>query len=194
MEKKRQRAKAWKEKQTQQEPAPTPDHLPHSQWREIKTLLAWEAPGRPFRKRSKEYFITAFLLVMVIQFILFLFSQYLLMLVVFSLLFLSYALASIPPRAFAYQISTEGIRIENHFYIWDELYDFFILKEHGQDTIYVRTKLFYPGELTIMPENLEETKKILARYLPFREYVEPSLLQKSGEWLEKNFPLEKSAR
>ena len=194
--KRHERAKQWQNQRQDEKITHRIDHHEPNDWHEVKTLLDWEAPGRPFKRRSREYFINAFLLTMIIEIILFLFSQYLLMFVVFSLLFLSYAMASVPPRSLSYQISSEGVRVENHFYIWKELYDFYVLKQYDDETIYIRTNLFYPGELTIMPgdHDTEEIKKLLARYIPFREYVEPTFLQRSGEWLERNFPLEKNTQ
>src|ERR1039457_6522073 len=92
--------------------------------REIRTLLEWSAPGRPFREHSMEYFINSFLIMAFVEVILFLFSMYMLMLVVFSLVFLAFALAIVPPHHFNYRISTEGLQVEEYFYLWEELYDF----------------------------------------------------------------------
>ena len=64
---------------------------------EVKTLLSWTAPGRPYSKKGKEYFINIVLITLAINVILFLFSQYLFMLVVAALAFLAYALATVPP-------------------------------------------------------------------------------------------------
>lgn len=194
MHKKQQRAQEWQQKQSK-----TTSHQhegDQSTQHDVHTYLTWEAPGRPFRERSREYFINAFLIMMALEIILFLFSQYLLMTVVFSLVFLAFALASVPPRTFSYKISSEGILIENHFFIWEELYDFYFMKKHDQQVIHIRTKSYFPGELTLTLGDItpQQIKSILLHYLPFREYVEPTFLQKSGDWLEKNFPLEKNAR
>src|SRR3989338_6402390 len=96
-----------------------------TQYPHIKTLLSWTAPGRPYKKRTKQYFLTSLLIMLLVQVILFLFSQYLLMLVVLSLVFVAFALAIVPPHNFHYRISTEGITIEDHFFLWQELYYFF---------------------------------------------------------------------
>lgn len=162
---------------------------------DVKTFLSWHAPGRPFKTHSKEYFVNGLLLVMAVEIILFLFSQYLLMLVVFSFLFLSYALAIVPPRDFYYKLTSEGIRVEDHFFIWDELYDFYFFKDHSEQTLHIRTKAFFPGELIITLGDIPPAhiKKIMLPYLPFREYVKPNFTQQAGEWLQRNFPLEKSA-
>ena len=41
----------------------------------VKTLLSWSAPGRPFRKKSRQFYMTVLLIAMLIEVILFLFSQ-----------------------------------------------------------------------------------------------------------------------
>jgi hypothetical protein len=162
---------------------------------EVKTYLSWNAPGRPYKKRSKEYFINSFLITMAVEIILFLFSQYLLMLVVFSLAFLAFALAAVPPHKFYYKISSEGIRIEDHYFIWDELYDFYFMKRQGVDVLHVRTKAYLPGELTIVLGDVpvNQVKNVLLPFLPYREYVDPTFMEKAGDWLERNFPLERTA-
>jgi hypothetical protein len=163
---------------------------------DVQELLSWHAPGRPFRQRTREYFINGLLIMIAVEIILFLFSQYLLMVVVAALLFLSFALSSVPPRSFFYRISTEGVLIENNFFIWDELYDFYFMQEHEIDVLHIRTKAFFPGELIITLGMLskQEIKAALLPFLPFREHVEPGFVQKAGSWLERNFPLEKSMR
>lgn len=160
----------------------------------IKTLLAWTAPGRPFRKRSKQYYMSALLIMLFVEIILFLFSQYLLMILVLSLVFVAFALATVPPHNFHYKISTEGITIEDHFFLWQELYDFYFKKRQGADVLHIRTQAFLPGELTITLGNIdrEHIKSVLLPYLPFREVVRPTFMEKSGDWLTKNFPLEKT--
>ena len=95
----------------------------------IKTILAWTAPGRPFSKKSKQYYATSLLIMLLIEIILFLFSQYILMAVVLSLVFLAFALASVPPRDFHYRISSEGITVEDRFFLWQELYDFYFRRK-----------------------------------------------------------------
>ena len=159
---------------------------------EVKTLLAWTAPGRPFRKRTKQYYLTSLLIMLFVEVILFLFSQYMLMLVVVSLVFVAFALATVPPRDFHFRISTEGITVEDHFYLWQELYDFYFKKRNGINILHIRTHAFIPGELTITLGSISEdhVKSVLLPFLPYREYIKPTFMDKSADWLSKNFPLE----
>lgn len=162
---------------------------------EVKTYLSWHAPGRPYKKHSMEYYMNAFLITMAIEIILFLFSQYLLMALVLSLAFLTFSLAFVPPHKLYYRISSQGVRVDNHYFIWEELYDFYFTKSNGLEVLHIRTKVYFPGELTILLGDvpLQQIKAVLMEFLPFREYVSPTFMEKAGTWLEKNFPLERSA-
>ncbi len=176
---------------------PKPNEETHSETNlnEVRTILEWSAPGRPFRKRSKQYYLTSLLIMLLIEIILFLFSQYMLMLVVLSLVFVAFALNTIAPSDFKYRISTEGITVEDHFFLWQELYDFYFKKREGVDVVHIRTHAFIPGELTLTLGGIDRNhiKSALLPYLPYREVVRQNFMEKSGNWLEKNFPLEKES-
>ena len=124
----------------------------------------------------------------------FLFQQYLFMVVVGALYFLSITLATIPPRNFHYKISNQGIKVEDHFFIWEELYDFYFKKAEGVDVLVVRTKTLLPGEIHIPLGELhpQHVRKVLIGYIPYREVVRPTFMEKSADWLSHNFPLERS--
>jgi hypothetical protein len=171
---------------------PTAKKTTSPKYNDVKTLLEWEAPGRPFIKRHKSYYTTSLLIMFFLEVILFLFSQYMLMLVVASLVFVAFALATVPPHNFKYRISSEGIFIEDYFYIWDEIYDFFFTKQHNQDVLILRTKAFLPGELTITlgDVSMEKIKHAILPYLPFREFIPLTTSEKLGNWMSKTFPLE----
>ena len=174
-----------------------PEEYDYAEQPDVKTFLSWHAPGRPFRKRSYEFFLNSALIAVAIEIMIYIiFKDFLFMTMVLSLLFLSFVLALIPPRPFYYKITSEGLRIEDHFFIWDELYDFYFLKKHGQDVLHIRTKAFFPGELTLTLDDIpvKQVKMTLLPFLPFREYVKPSFIDRAGEWMETNFPLEKSIR
>jgi hypothetical protein len=159
---------------------------------QLRTLLSWSSPGRPFRKRKKTYFLNALLIMFAVEVILFLFAQYILMLVVVSLVFLAFALATVPPHDFHYRISTQGFTLEDYSFLWQELYDFYFTERAGQNVLVLRTKSLIPGELTITLGDIhaDQVKEILLHYLPYRESVQQSFLDKSAHWLDKTFPLD----
>lgn len=168
-------------------------HTTEQRENEVKTFLAWSAPARPFRRKGRQFFASVGLLVIFVEIILFLFYEYALMATALALAFLAVALSSVPPRNFHYKISNQGLMIEDYFYIWDELYDFYFKKIDGMMTLIVHTQAFLPGELKISLGDLpvEQVKKIVIPFLPYREVVRPTFMEKSSEWLARNFPLEK---
>lgn len=172
-----------------------PAHIGGTPTYALKTLISWSAPGRPFEKRNKEYFLNVLIIMLLVEVILFLFSQYILMALVLSLVFLSYALNTVAPHNFHYKVTSEGIQVEDHFFLWQELYDFYLKRQGGVDIAVIATKMWYPGELILVlgevhPDHLRD---ILVQYLPYREYVKPTFVENSARWLEKNFPLDRSS-
>jgi hypothetical protein len=159
---------------------------------EFGTIIEWSAPGRPFKKRTKQYFLTAILIMLLVEIILFLFSQYILMVVVVSLVFVGFSLELIPPKDFNYRISTEGIQVEDKFFLWQELYDFYFRKSDDTETLHIRTQAYIPGELiiTLGPVSKNDIRLALLPFLPYREYVKPTFIDKASSWLSRNFPLE----
>lgn len=183
-------------------PEEIPAHLQHTHNAEsihhyarndVKTLLTWRAPGRPFKKKTKEFYLNGLLIIVLVEIIALLFHQYLLMLVVLSLAFVTFALRTVPPHDFHYRISTEGITVEDHFFLWQELYDFYFKRRDGTDVLHIRTESLIPGELTLTLGDMsrEHIKSVLLPYLPYREVIRKTFMEKSGDWLSRNFPLEK---
>lgn len=168
-------------------------HPTHPHFQDVKTLLSWNAPGRPFRKKSKDFYVSSLLIVFLIEVILFVFSEYLLMFVVLALFFFAVALASTPPHNFHYKINTQGIKVEDHFYIWDELYDFYFKKIDSTHVLIVRTQSLLPGELRISLGDIpiDHVRRALIAFLPYREVVRQTFTERSAEWLSRTFPLER---
>lgn len=166
-----------------------------SGYSDVRTLLSWMAPGRPFRKKGREFYLSSLLIFFLIEIVCFLFAQYQLMLAVAAVFFLSIALATIPPKDFHYRISTQGVKIEDHFYIWDELYDFYFKKIDGVETLVIRTEALIPGELKMTLANIprNHVRQVLISFLPYREVVRKTFMEKSADWLSRNFPLDRSA-
>lgn len=166
---------------------------PHHTYSDVKTLISWSAPGRPFRKKGREFYLSSLMVVFFIEVILFIFSEYLLMFVVGTLYFFALSLAMVPPQNYHYRISTQGIKIEDHFYIWEELYDFYFKRIDGTQVLIIDTKDFFPGELKLSLADVpvDHVRRVLLAYLPYREVVKPTFIEKSGDWLSKNFPLER---
>lgn len=160
---------------------------------EVRTLLTWKAHSRPYRKRQRQYYVNILLIVLALEVILFLFSEYVLMLVVLSIAFVSFAFALTPPDEVEYKISTEGISINDHFYLWQELYDFYFKQRGHIIFLHVRTKAYLPGELIMLLGDVprETMRATLLPFLPYREVVRSTFTEQAGDWIVKTFPLDK---
>lgn len=161
---------------------------------EIKTLLSWEAPSRPFRKKDRSYYTTIAILVILLVLISFLAREFLLVGVILALAFVAYVLAFVPPHHVKYRISTQGVTIGEDFYFWHFLDAFWFKEKDGSKVLHIQTRLRFPAQLMLVldpakPEE-EKVKKLVARFLPFVEVPYKSWMEKWSEGLAKHFPLE----
>lgn len=163
---------------------------------ELKTLLSWEAPARPYRKKERSYYTTIAILVALLILIALLAQEFLLIGALLALTFVTYVLAFVPPNNVIYKISTQGITIGDHFYFWHDLESFWFKEKEGQKVLFIQTHLHFPGQLMLVLESLdeEEAKKEVAHFLPFHEIPQTSLLDRWSEGLQKHFPLENTHR
>lgn len=163
---------------------------------EIKTLLSWKAPARPFKKKDRSYYTTIAILVILLIMIAFLAREFLLIGVLLSLAFVAYVLAFVPPHEINYRISTQGITIGEDFYFWHFLDSFWFKEKDGSKVLHVATRFRFPAQLMLVlgppagGQNEEKVKKIVARFLPFVEVPYKSWMEKWSEGLQKHFPLE----
>ena len=159
---------------------------------EVKTLLSWQAPSRPFRKKDRSYYTTSAILVILLILIAFLFHEFLLIGVLLALTFVAYVLAFVPPHHIGYRISTQGITIGEDFYFWHFLDAFWFKEKDGSKVLHIQTRLRFPAQLMLVlgPNDEERVKKIIARFLPFVEVPYKSWMEKWSESLQKHFPLE----
>ena len=160
---------------------------------EVRTLLSWEAPSRPFRKKDRSYYTTLAIIVILLVLILLLAKEFLLIATILSLAFVAYVLAFVPPHHIQYRISTQGITINEDFYFWHFLDAFWFKEKDGHKILIIQTRFRFPAQLMLVlldKKEEEKVKKIVARFLPFVEVPYKSWMEKWSEGLQKNFPLE----
>ena len=159
---------------------------------EIRTLLSWEAPSRPFRKKDRSFYTTLAIIVILLVLILLLAREFLLIGAILSVVFVTYVLAFVPPHNIRYRISTQGVIIGEDFYFWHFLDAFWFKVSDGQKILIIQTRIRFPGQLMLVLGGTDEekVKKIVARFLPYVEVPYKSWMEKWSEGLQKNFPLE----
>jgi len=156
-------------------------------------LLTWRAPARPFKKRSKEYFTTiwafAFLLVLIAIFA----KEWLLIAVVIAFAFANYVLSTIPPEEVETNVTTKGIDTGGKHYPWDKLGKFWFTQKWESKILNIEAKSGFPRRLILLLDQTQEeqVKKTLESYLVLEEQ-EKTWMDKAGDWLSKNIPLERT--
>lgn len=163
--------------------------------KEIKTVLDWKSPARPFKRRDREYFTTIAAIVFLLAVILIFLKEFLLIGVILSFMFVSYVLATVPPEETDHKVTTEGITTGGKSYLWNELKDFYFTQKWGSPILNVNTKLKFPGRLIILLGSQDEKKlkEELGKYLSFRESPQITWMDKAAEWLSKRVQLDKTS-
>ncbi len=156
-----------------------------------QVLVEWTAPLRPYKKRDREYYTTIASITFLLGVILLLMKEFLLIGVVFAFAFLSYILASVPPRNIRHQLTAKGIRTDGQLFKWDELVSFWIDKKWSFEVVYIQTKRLVPGFIILIldPRQREKILKILKQHLVV-DKPEPSFVDKASKWLQEKVPLE----
>ncbi|AKM78774.1 MAG: hypothetical protein UX85_C0008G0045 [Candidatus Beckwithbacteria bacterium GW2011_GWB1_47_15] len=160
----------------------------------VETLLSWQAPVRPFKKRDREYYTTigaiGFLLAVILLFL----KEWLLIAVIAALMFVAYVLATVEPEKTSHEITTVGILTGDKTYKWEDLKRFWFETKWSDKILHVDTKLSFPGRLMLLlgDTSEEEVKKILEQHVQ-EEIPEATFMDRSAKWLSEKVPLEKES-
>lgn len=158
--------------------------------RTLKTLLEWEAPIRPFKKRSKEFFSTVLTLASLLIVISAFLKEWFLILVIIALVFLVFVLGKIPPESVSHKITTRGIITGGKEYLWEQLRRFWLEKIDNQNVLYVEHFGFPRVLMMLLGEKEEkEIRKILSSYL-LEEKPEKTWVDRAARWLSQKISLE----
>lgn len=179
------------------EPAPKPEATEYlspkiGEGGEVKTLMEWIAPARPFRSKDKSYYIVIAIIVVLLSLIALMANEILIIGVFLAIAFVAYVLAYVPPNDIKYKISTQGITIGEHFYFWHEMDSFWLKEKEGYQVLFLQTYFMFPAQLMLVLKDVDviEAKKLIARFLPFHEIPRTSFIDRWGEKLQKHLSLE----
>lgn len=159
----------------------------------LKTLIEWDAPGRTFKKRDKEFFRTIFSLLILVVIILFFAQQFMLILAIVATAFLAYVLNTVPPEMVHHKITTQGVVTAEHTHTWKELKSFFFSEKYGAKILNVDTVNKFPGRLMLLLGSLDQAqvKDAMSKYLIYKEKAPVTWLDKATSWLSEKVPLER---
>jgi hypothetical protein len=153
-----------------------------------KTLFAWEAPARPFKRRDREFYVTVVSIFVIIGLVLFLAEGPVPVILLVSFLFLVYVLNTVEPEKVEYRITNKGVKIAERETYWMNIRRFWFSGRLDTSLVVFET-LTIPGRLELVVEKNDEERirEILAKFLK-EEEVPPSFLDKATNWFNKKLP------
>ena len=155
-----------------------------------KILFSWVALERPFKRRSRDFYITIISIAALFGLILFLIEGIMPVLLIIAILFLFYVLSTVEPEKIEYNITNFGIRIGGELIEWDFLGRFWFAKRLGSEVIVIETNNF-AGRLELVFEQGNKTivKREISRFLTHEE-APPSMVDRAANWAGNRLPSE----
>ena len=153
-----------------------------------KEFLSWTAPARPFRRRDKQFYVTTISIASLVCLILFLAEGAMPVILIISLIFLYYVMATVEPENIEYKITNKGIKIAGKTTEWDLVGRFWFGKRHDSELLILETFVL-PGrmEMVIDVTKKEQIRKTLLEYKT-EEEISPSKLDRVVDWFSKKLP------
>ena len=150
-----------------------------------KNLFSWKAPGRPFKKRDREFWIKLIAIVGLIGFVVYIVEGLIPVLLAISLMFLFYVLSTVEPEEIEYRITNRGVKIADKNTGWDVINRYWFAKRSGSDLLVLDLTVI-PGrlDLVIGSKDKDSIRKALKEYLN-EEKTTPSGFDKTADWFSK---------
>lgn len=154
-------------------------------------LIEWEAPARPYKERTREFYTTILSIAFLLGVILLLLKEFLLIGVIMAFAFLSYVLATHKPENVTHRLTTLGISTDDKLYKWEEFTQFWVKKQWSQEVVICKTIKALPGLILMVldPHKKQSVIKILSEKLP-EEKPSDSFVDRASRWLGDKIPLE----
>jgi len=159
---------------------------------EEKTLFEWEAAERAFKRRDRDFWITAISILVLVSVILIFVKEFYLIIALGSALFLYYVLATVEPEQIKYKISNRGVYFGETMYAWADLSRFWFEKSLNSEMVSIETYLRFPRQvsLVIAEKDKGRIKELMTKKIPLIENS-PNFVDKLTVWGGKKLKLEK---
>ena len=153
-----------------------------------KDLVIWTAPARPFKRRNREFYITVLAMAGITGLVLFLIDGFMPVILIISLVFLFYVMATVEPENIEYKITDKGIKIAGKLTEWNVMGRFWFTKRLDSKLLVIETATL-PGRMElVIREDLEnQIKENLSKYLKHEE-IPASNLDKAVNWFSQKMP------
>lgn len=154
-------------------------------------ILFWKAPLRPYKKRSKHilrfYLAIALLLSAIILF----FGDRVLLIPIWSLLFLFYILTITPPPIVENRVTKFGVETAGITMRWEVLSHFYFTQRFGYDVLTIVTHEPYSLHSYLVVPTAEiksEVMAILSEHIMFQDKPQRTMTDRMVDWLSHLIP------
>lgn len=145
-----------------------------------KELVSWTAPARPFKRRTRQFYVTLFAIAGLMALLLIFMSEFLPILLIISLVFLYYVMSTVEPENVSYIITSKGIKIAEQRIDWINLGRFWFTKRFDTDLLVVEAANLTGRIELVLGANLKDSvKSVLEEYLVYED-VPPSIIDKAS--------------
>lgn len=154
-------------------------------------IFSWKAPLRPYKKRGglvlRFYLAVALLLSLIVFF----FGDKILLIPIWAILFLFYALTITPPPEVENKITRFGIETAGITLRWEALSHFYFRQRFGFEilTVVSQPPYFYHAYLVIPRAEIKKSLvSLLSEHLIYQEKPQRSFTDKMVDWLSGLIP------
>lgn len=169
--------------------SPSTEEAPHRPPQE-KTLLSWSAPSRPFKQRSRDFYVKIVSMSILFGVVLFIIDGIMPVLLIVALLFLFYVLSTVKPENIEYKITNLGVYVADKRTNWDMLGRYWFVNRMGADMLAIEAaNIAGRMEIMVPDEHREKVEDVLSKYL-IHEQVPPTFFDKAAHWASDRLPLE----
>jgi len=153
-----------------------------------RVIFSWQAPARPFQRRTRQFYVTTFAMAGIVSLIIFLAEGLIPVILIISLVFLYYILSTVEPERVEYQITNKGIKIAGKRTEWQLMNRFWFANRFNHRLLVIET-FSIPGrlEFVVTPDIEENITKELSAYIPHEE-APLSGLDKITGWVAQKLP------
>lgn len=150
-----------------------------------QTLVSWSTKTRPFKRRSKEFYIKLVSIASLIGIVLFIIEGIMPVLLLVSIIFLFYVLSTVEPEDVNCEITNLGIKIDGKRQEWSTLGRYWFVNRMGSELLVIETNSITGRlELMINPEIKDKLKSSLSKFLDHEE-VPASSVDRASNWLDR---------
>ncbi len=154
-------------------------------------IYSWKAPLRPYKKRSRIILRFYIAVALLLSLIVFFFGDKILLIPIWSVLFLFYTLTVTPPPEVENKITKFGIEAAGVTLRWEVLSHFYFGSRFGFITLTIvgRAPYFYHLYLVVPTQDMKGGLiKLLSEHLVYQENPHKNITDKMVDWLSSLIP------